>query len=328
MCIIIVKPVGVALPPTEHVSEAFQRNPDGFGLAYWNKGMHKVRLTKGAMTARAARIMISDVPEPQGKVIVMHFRNATEGRVTPANCHPFPLTNNKKLLKATDLAADLVLAHNGIILNMDTAADTTPKMQREISDTARFIKEYLSGLGKTLLKIPTQRLLRRAADSRYAILAPSALHLVGEFKQDGGCYYSNETYKPVGGVTYYQGVGRPHYPCAGRALIGEGTPHPNLDGYFYNSSVGMYTQKLPTNPPPNKVHGYIYRAPSFDQCAFCQSFFHTNELIRNNETILCKWCGQAVEQKLMEARDGIGDLECLIHDASKDSPIVTRIPVS
>lgn len=115
MCIIVAKEVGADLPSEEILRECFRCNKDGFGMAWRKAGDDKVNIWKGGMDIDTALDMIDSVPQPKKHAMILHFRIATEGRVFPGNCHPYPITPSVRELHKTRITTDIAFAHNGVL---------------------------------------------------------------------------------------------------------------------------------------------------------------------------------------------------------------------
>lgn len=197
MCVIIVKPKGVALPSSTTISKAFAANNDGFGLAYSDG--NSVRIRKGAMSLKKVRRLLSNVLDPVSKDMILHFRVATHGSVCPENCHPYPVTENKGLMRATTLTTNMAIAHNGIITGYGTRVWVQPNVwtpsgekKRAWTDTQRYIKKVLSPLNESILNHIVQGFIADDSDSKFALLTPKGTHLIGTFLEGtDGCFYSN-----------------------------------------------------------------------------------------------------------------------------------------
>lgn len=204
MCLIVAKPIGKKMPSLEKLDYWFTSHKDGAGIMF-NDALHKVHILKGAMTVTELHNLQSKMIElikpltPAQINIVWHFRQATEGTVKPQNCHPFPVSSNKKELASLDLITNRAIAHNGIIWNYGeggltelTNADTD-----DTTDTQKFIERYLSRMGKTVFNQGVRSLIAEYTQSRFAILDETNINFIGEFIKDDGLYFSNSGYKEV-----------------------------------------------------------------------------------------------------------------------------------
>jgi len=127
------------------IADIYQKNGDGFGVAYAEKGKVKTVRTLGGPKEIAA-IYEKHV---RGREAVLHFRWRTHGEINMANCHPYKVTDQ------------WVLSHNGV-LDVKT-------VRPEMSDTWHLIEFTLRPLmdrDPSLLFQPEfQKMLGRAIGS-------------------------------------------------------------------------------------------------------------------------------------------------------------------
>jgi len=199
MCLIIVKPEGKAMPPDNYILNAYNNNPDGFGIAWREQGMSKVAIQKGIMSIAGVYDLLDSIKNPVSKTIVMHFRLATEGKVSPENCHPFPISNKVSELQALEIESKYAIAHNGIILAFNSKRWGTQayggNWNKDLSDTQEFIIDYLAGMGKALFNPKVMELIHDYTESKFVILSQSHTQFIGDFEEEDGLYYSNTSYK-------------------------------------------------------------------------------------------------------------------------------------
>lgn len=206
MCLIIVKKVGKPMPTQAILSIAFDNNPDGFGIAYTEPDWRYVRIIKGAMSKKRMHKMIAQIPQPKKKCIIFHFRYATEGQVKPENCHPFPLSNRDEDLASLDITTPMAIAHNGMIWdtgedwedidNDDGLAVYSWKMSVAQSDTQKYIKNYLWGMGSSLFNRQVCKLVQAHSNSKFVFLSPAKHMILGDFYIKDGLLFSNGSYLP------------------------------------------------------------------------------------------------------------------------------------
>lgn len=188
MCVIAAKPKGVKMPTENEIRAMWARNPDGAGVMYARKGF--VHIDKGFMTLDD---FLAHVDKLNRKLnltqtaVVMHFRITTHGGTCPANCHPFPISEDIKALQALHKTATIGVAHNGIIPN---------KPRPGISDTMEYIATQLAPLYAMNPKFTTNPhaldLIRNAIHSKMAILdGDGRITLIGDFTNRLGILYSN-----------------------------------------------------------------------------------------------------------------------------------------
>lgn len=189
MCIISVWNKNLELNKTE-LMECFSNNPDGAGIMYQQDG--KVVINKGLMDWDSFWAVAQTIPSDV--IRVFHFRIATSGRVSQGICHPFPVCDDYKMMKFTDLVCDMGFAHNGVF------SGYTPKdgMKADKSDTMIYNKKVLAALGVDLLRNKAVRnLIQDSTTSRLALLDGQNCYLIGDFVQSktSRAFYSNQTYK-------------------------------------------------------------------------------------------------------------------------------------
>lgn len=165
MCVICVKPKGVAMPSKDIIKAMYKANHDGCGFCTPTKSYKGLSL---ASFLREIEKVTDEEP------CIMHFRWATHGSVKRSNCHPF-----------YDDASQTWFAHNGIL-------DIRPVGDMTDSETAfRYILAPLiqsHGLRSIVLKEAVRDII---GGSRFAFLKGEDLVMFGNFHSRFGCYYSN-----------------------------------------------------------------------------------------------------------------------------------------
>lgn len=197
MCLIIAKPKGTDLPKESYLKHAAKRNSDGQGLAYLKKGEHLIKLKKDFKDVDSLIDFINKNITKEDDLII-HFRLATHGLVDAGNCHPFPITKNKTLLRKTELECKHIVAHNGVLTQYGKVEDI------ELSDSQRFILDVLSesAIKENLDKSGVQVLINEFlnGDRLVTLNNKGEMLLFGDFKEEDGISYSNSMYKPI--ITY------------------------------------------------------------------------------------------------------------------------------
>lgn len=190
MCIICVSPMKIKQPTFQTIRTMFEQNPHGAGYMYARNG--RVTIHKGFMYVDDYLDALRKEHFTAKDPVVYHFRISTQAGVNPQMTHPFPLSNQRAHMKALDVECSCGIAHNGII-----RLTTDPK-NKEYSDTALFITDYLFDILRTPddLKNPqVLRLIHRLAGSKLAILDASGyIATVGGFINEKGILYSNTSY--------------------------------------------------------------------------------------------------------------------------------------
>lgn len=202
MCIIIAKPKGVEMPSRKVIQQSFKNNPDGFGLAYSNEGKMP-KIIKGAMTIKEAFRMIKGIPDPLNSNVIMHFRFATKGFITDENCHPFPLSRDIEKLQALRVTTPMAIAHNGVIYSSNSYSScyggddwySAYNLKAELSDTQEFIRDFLVDIGQAIYNRGVQKLIEDATSSKFSILTPKGIILIGNFTNVNGVHFSNDSWK-------------------------------------------------------------------------------------------------------------------------------------
>lgn len=137
MCVIITKFQNQEKPTKEFLAKAWKTNPDGAGVMY--NLNNKVHIKKGFMKFEDYYNAVKDLPKTSS--IVYHFRIATHGLRDGKGTHPFPITNNERLLQKSEVITNIGVAHNGIL--SVTSNYTEKENPYNLSDTQLFIKDYL-----------------------------------------------------------------------------------------------------------------------------------------------------------------------------------------
>jgi hypothetical protein len=197
MCIAIFKPCDVPFPTKKTLKICFNNNPDGAGFMY-SDGV-AVNIRKGFATFSAFWRELQHARDAFGNApaFVLHFRISTQAGTRPDCTHPFPLSANMDDLRRLATRSSIGIAHNGII-------SLTSSYSRNIthSDTMEFVTNYLSLIIDAPNYYNDARKLalieRLIGSSRLAILdARGHCELIGDgWREDGGCFYSNGSYKP------------------------------------------------------------------------------------------------------------------------------------
>lgn len=133
MCIIVYKPAGIESPSWQVLHNCFENNQDGAGFMYVENG--KVYFEKGFMSWRSFKKALKPFKNRTDLPMAIHFRITTHGGTEKGLCHPFPLTENKKELKAISGTTNVGIVHNGCI-------SMVGKPDIGMSDTSDFIRKY------------------------------------------------------------------------------------------------------------------------------------------------------------------------------------------
>ena len=194
MCIICVSPARTRQPSTSQIKTMFMNNPHGAGYMFAREGL--VHIHKGFMDIDSFLSAIKAEHFTAKDSVVYHFRISTQAGINPAMTHPFPLSNQREVMKALDVHCGVGIAHNGIIRL------TSDPDEKEYSDTAIFIADYLSqiiGSPSDLHDPDVLETIRCLIGSKMAILDGSGyIATVGQFFNERGLLYSNLYHRGTG----------------------------------------------------------------------------------------------------------------------------------
>ena len=199
MCVICVSNKGIKQPTKETLKTMFQNNPHGAGyMVARNDG---VEIHKGFMDFQEFWANIQGEEFTKDDVVVYHCRISTQGGVNREMCHPFPFTNDIVKLKELDVMSKIGIAHNGII------PMTTNHSDKEYSDTAHFIAEYLPHIIHKISDIrdpEVSEIIEHLIESKMVLMDASGYTtIIGNWiTEKDGLIYSNSTYRS-GGYKYY-----------------------------------------------------------------------------------------------------------------------------
>ena len=180
MCVILACPDNVR-PNAQTLRNCERANPHGAGVAWREDG--EVWWMKGLDADELA-----DLIERIEGEIVMHFRWASVGEVTPKLCHPFPVTP----CATTRLTgrARAVLFHNGTWTGWRDALARMPRHRitdKLVSDS-RVAASLVDHLGPQVLnRLP----------GKYALFDRDGTELFGDWREWGGMKVSNLAFLPA-----------------------------------------------------------------------------------------------------------------------------------
>lgn len=182
MCVAIYKPENIQTPSLDTLKKCWDANPDGAGFALFTGGdKYAIEIHKGYMTWKQFKAAFEKyrLADFTGDML-LHFRIATHGGISPGNTHPFSLTKNVKLLKHTNVLTNYALIHNGIL---------PIKLSGDISDTMEFCRR----LAPLYQSIPSAFNLIEgmAGNNKIAVMTREQVHLFGQWERIEGVYFSN-----------------------------------------------------------------------------------------------------------------------------------------
>ena len=196
MCIAIAKPKNIEIPSENVLYQCWMNNPDGAGFSFAYEG--KVFIKKGFMTWDS---FLNSFNFWNQKLnfkklgLLIHFRIATHGSVDKSMTHPFPIDSDEGALSKPEYVTDYAVVHNGII----TLTSCKASRSHGLSDTAIFIKDYLSLISKNKDWFNNKsniELIEKLIDSKMAILDSNGnIKMTNGFVEKDGIYYSNRTFE-------------------------------------------------------------------------------------------------------------------------------------
>ena len=193
MCIICASKTGVCQPDDRTIRNMFLSNPHGAGYMYARDG--RVTIHKGFMSLTDYLDAVHSERFNADDSVVYHFRISTQAGVNPAMTHPFPLSGQRRMMRKLDLTCRIGVAHNGIIRL------TSDPHEREYSDTAIFITDYLSRIIESPRDLRNRMLLNqveRLAGSKLALMdGDGYIAAIGRYVEEGGILYSNYSFTGI-----------------------------------------------------------------------------------------------------------------------------------
>lgn len=199
MCIICASMQGVRQPTKAQLRTMFNANPHGAGYMTARDG--RVEIKKGFMTWQSFAAAVGKEHFTDDDPVVYHFRISTQAGTGPAMTHPFMLTKHIAECKFTRCASQIGVAHNGII------SLTTNPRDKEYSDTAHFVAEFLAYLIRDRYDMQNPDILsaveRLAPSSKFAFMDDEGnISTAGSWIDDHGLLFSNHSYLPLNSRYY------------------------------------------------------------------------------------------------------------------------------
>ncbi|MGM9686566.1 MAG: class II glutamine amidotransferase [Bacteroidaceae bacterium] len=170
MCVIIIKPKGQKLPTKSELKMAYRRNHDGCGFVSESDNFKTLDFEE--FWQRLKKV-------PRGENCIIHFRWATHGSVSIANCHPF-----------YDKTTRTWFMHNGV-LPVNPKEDITDSefvFRTYLAKDLRVHHIYSRDFAKTVGQV--------IGGSRFAFMQNGNLRVFGKFFEYNGCFYSNLNHLP------------------------------------------------------------------------------------------------------------------------------------
>jgi predicted glutamine amidotransferase len=182
MCVIII--AQKRMPTEDELRRAWQRNNDGAGVAWWERG--KVKWVKGLMKLEDVLKLIPKVKTPS----VWHFRSATHGGVNQELTHPFLISPSSPFsnpLKGGLKKGEALLFHNGvegqaISQLIQLLAIKGMRLNEQVSDT-RAIAIMSSLVGEVVLSMFSSKFVLLRSDG--------SITTKGSFHEEDGLLVSS-----------------------------------------------------------------------------------------------------------------------------------------
>lgn len=174
MCLAIYKPKFQEFPERSVLTNAWNHNPHGAGLAIARK--NGVEIIKGIMTLLDL-FQVLENPELYYEDVVLHFRWSTSGKIIPELTHPFPVTKKNSDFRQMNFITEKAIIHNGVLFN---------PMLNTFSDTAIFSR-YLA----LKPRISEKQIKKILGDDRLAMIHKDKIKLLGSWTKIDGLHYSN-----------------------------------------------------------------------------------------------------------------------------------------
>ena len=190
MCIILIKPYNVPTIPQDVLENCWDNNDDGMGIALSFDDF--VHIDKGYMDKKKAMARVNEYLDLYSDhAMMLHFRKATDGSVTPENCHPYPLSDAVEDMRALEIDTPIAVSHNGIL----KSAITDARKNLDLTDSAGFIIDMLYPARTYLLEEPFLKMWNKADYGKFGLLSPGNLWTrLGIWQLDEDLMYSNTTY--------------------------------------------------------------------------------------------------------------------------------------
>lgn len=185
MCVIVYCPQGER-PAFDELLTMSNANPHGIGVAW--RTSDRVHYVKGISLNR----LVGYLDKP-GELII-HFRYASVGGVSPELCHPFPVRVDAPLHLRGKTSA--VIFTNGTWQNWSAINETIsrrlnlPPLQGEVSDT-RVIARLVKATGATRWLTQIKDTNRNESTVRSLIFDRHKTRIFGDWREQDGIFFSN-----------------------------------------------------------------------------------------------------------------------------------------
>ena len=189
MCVICYKPAGVRPPSDDILSNCFDANPDGAGLAIIRPSSDATDIYKGFMSYNTFK-EFADSVVTEDDIVGYHFRIATSGGTRPENCHPFPVSMYPEDLRALSYHSRFALLHNGVLGKGDE--------QLHLSDTQLYVKNVLAPRYPQSVDAERETIAKETKGSRVLLMdgrEHKAIMTGDGWVQSDGLWFSNHSFE-------------------------------------------------------------------------------------------------------------------------------------
>jgi hypothetical protein len=222
------------------------------------------------------------------RMMLLHYRKATQGGKTQANCHPYPISDKIEDLKKLNIECKYAIAHNGVL----TTRSRPERKDYDLVDTQEYILDYIAPLHEFLTNEHFVAFWGDTTSSRFAILEPdNNCRLVGKnWYKDGEFVYSNRSYVIYPKASTPVATNKPTTTAI--TTTGKTTM---ADGALNTRHWGVYA-----DGEPKLIPVIFNQFPSGDimRCAFCTREFHTDNLLAYNGYPICYFCLHAHKKRI------------------------------
>ena len=221
MCLIINSETGFEKVSRQLTKDIYQSNSDGFGFMYYDSAIGDLVVHKDVYTSyKPIHSLLQDLPKD--RPVSVHFRYATSGNIDQDTAHPFPVIDKD--------GYRVWLMHNGVMGTYE------PKKGDEMSDTMRFIANYLTPrlfvMPKLWLHPAFQDEVERVIGGTNKLVMFDSEGNTATFNEDAGVKWENYWMSNTYAWPSTRYLSQPKYNWGGK---GTGT-----DQYGYYDSNGVY----------------------------------------------------------------------------------------
>lgn len=260
MCVIVHKPNNVDLNQDD-LELCFKANNDMCGYMFHNG--YCVVIKRGFSDFdQLMETWKHDISTCENNETVFHFRIATHGEIDVFNSHPFPITNDYRILYSYQMCSNYGIAHNGTITTLPFDFYFDQLLFEKYSDTFLYVSEVLNFVKNTQALLSILRLISIESYSKFVLMTNNKVHKIGTFHEVENMYFSNLLWK-------------------------------NKTLKLYSSNMEKYNYDYWKTYQNGYKTGFYYNEPEIDEpeivetgiCSICQVSFPLDELLLVEEHI-------------------------------------------